>query len=67
MIMGNLYRVTGQPSKAQGAPQNLLSARPDYAPALDDLACLYADDAKQLDKAMGLAAKARSLVAAGGL
>lgn len=62
MIMGNLYRVTGQPSKAQGTYENLLSARPDYAPALNNLACLYADDAKQLDKAMGLAAKARSLL-----
>jgi tetratricopeptide (TPR) repeat protein len=46
---------------AQEAYERLLSLRPDFVPALNNLAYLYAERLNQLDKAYDLARKARAL------
>jgi tetratricopeptide (TPR) repeat protein len=61
MLSGLIYDRLNQFPQAQDAYERLLSLRPDFAPALNNLAYLYAERAKQLDKAYDLARKARAL------
>ena len=61
MTLGNIYEKMRDFSKARDAYERLLSITPDFAPALNNLAFLYAEHLKQPDKAYPLAQKARSL------
>ncbi len=61
MLSGLIYEKTDQFSNARDAYEKLLSESPDFPPALNNLAWLYAENLNQLDKAYGLARKARAL------
>ena len=47
--------------KAREAYEKILSINPKFVPALNNLACIYADQLNDVDKAYGLARKARDL------
>jgi tetratricopeptide (TPR) repeat protein len=61
MLSGLIHDKSNQSSEAREAYEKLLSFRPDFAPALNNLAYLYAERLNQLDKAYDLARKARAL------
>lgn len=50
----------GQPEKAIGAYERVLSKNPNSASTLNNLACLYLEQPSQLEKAHALARKARA-------
>lgn len=64
MLLGDLYKASGQFPKAREAYEQLLSGTPDYAPALNNLALVRAQDPNDLDAALSLAQRARSLMPA---
>ena len=55
-----IYDKLGDFSKARDAYEKLLSTQPDFTPALNNLAYLYAEHFNQLDKANELARKVRA-------
>src|SRR5213079_682741 len=61
MILALLYERTSDFAKARDAYERLLSINPNLVTALNNLACLYADRLRDLDKAYDLARKAREL------
>jgi tetratricopeptide (TPR) repeat protein len=61
MLSGLIHDKSNHFPQAQEAYEKLLSVRPDFAPALNNLAYLYAERLDQLDKAYDLARKARAL------
>ena len=61
MLSGLINDKLKQFQQAGDAYEKLLSLRPDFAPALNNLAYLYAERLNKLDKAYDLARKARAL------
>lgn len=61
MLSGLIYEKMNQFSHARDTYEKLLSVRPDFAPALNNLAYLYSERLNQLDRAYDLARKARAL------
>jgi tetratricopeptide (TPR) repeat protein len=61
MLSGLIYEKMNQFTSARDAYKKLLSLKPDFEAALNNLACLYADKLNQLDQAYDLAQKARVL------
>ncbi len=61
IMSGLIYEKTEDYPKARDAYEKLLSSRPDYTPALNNLAYLYLEHLNQLDKAYDLAKRARTL------
>ena len=61
MLSALIYEKMNDLSKARDAYEKLLAVDPDFAPALNNLAYLYAVRLNDLDKAYGLAQKARAL------
>ena len=59
MLLAMLQNQTGHYGEARSTYERLLSFHPDFAPALNNLAFLYSEQFKQLDKAQQLAQKAR--------
>ncbi|MEP6685216.1 MAG: tetratricopeptide repeat protein [Verrucomicrobiota bacterium] len=60
MLSALIYDKLADFPKARDAYEKLLSTRPDFTPALNNLAYLYAERFNQLDKASDLARKARA-------
>lgn len=61
MLSAVIYEKINEFTKARDAYEKLLSAKPGFSPALNNLAYLYAERLNQLDKASDLARKARTL------
>ncbi len=61
MTLALLYERTNDFAKARDAYERLISIDPNFISALNNLAYLYADRLNDLDKAYGLARKARQL------
>ena len=61
MTLATLYERMQDYSKAREAYEKVLSINPKFVPALNNLACIYADRLNDVDKAYGLARKARDL------
>jgi tetratricopeptide (TPR) repeat protein len=61
MLLAGQYESANQPQKARDTYEQLLSTSPDFVPALNNLAGLYAMSDHTLDKARGLAERARTL------
>jgi tetratricopeptide (TPR) repeat protein len=61
MASAMIYEKTNDFNKARDAYEKLLSKNPDFAPALNNLAYLYAERLNQLDKADELARRARKV------
>ncbi len=61
MLSGLIHDKSNDFPHAQEAYERILSLRPDFVPALNNLAYLYAERLNQLDKAYDLARKARAL------
>lgn len=61
MLLAQLKRELGQAAEARELYEKLLAARPDFVPALDALALLYAESVGDLEKAFALVQKARGL------
>ena len=61
MLSALIYDKMKDFPKARDAYEKLLSARPDFAPALNNLAYLYAQRLGDVDKGFELAQKARAL------
>jgi tetratricopeptide (TPR) repeat protein len=61
MLSGLIYDKMNQFTKARDAYEKLLSLRPYFEAALNNLAWLYAEKLNDLDKAYDLARKARAL------
>ena len=57
--MGVLYEKLGQPDKAETAYKSALDIDPEYLPAVNNLAYLYAEQYKELNKALDLARQAK--------
>ncbi|MGA7391284.1 MAG: tetratricopeptide repeat protein, partial [Terrimicrobiaceae bacterium] len=62
MLSAIIYEKMSDFSAARDAYEKLLSVDPSFAPALNNLAYLYAERLKDLDKALELAQKARTLL-----
>ena len=62
MLIGSLYEQAGEIDLAQRAYEEALQRRSDYAPALNNLAWLYCENAGNLDMALSLAQRAKSRV-----
>ncbi len=61
MTLGLIYSELKEYEKARDAYERLLSVRPDNSAAANNLAYIYSDQLKNLDKARDWAAKARNL------
>ena len=61
MTLGEIYEKQKDPLKARDAYEKLLAKNPEFVPALNNLAYLYADKLNNVDKAYELAQKARKL------
>ena len=61
MTLGATYDKQKETLKARDAYEKLLAKNPDFAPALNNLAYLYAEKLNDVDKAYELARKARDL------
>jgi Uncharacterized enzyme of heme biosynthesis len=61
MTLGAIYEKQKDPLKARDAYEKLLTKNPEFVPALNNLAYLYADKLNNVDKAYKLARKARDL------
>jgi tetratricopeptide (TPR) repeat protein len=55
MTLGLVYDTKKESSKARDAYEKVISLAPDFVPALNNLACLYAEDRSHLEKAAELA------------
>src|SRR5260370_12784682 len=61
MTVGEIYEKQKDPLKARDAYEKILAKNPEFVPALNNLAYLYADKLNEIDKAYDLAQKARGL------
>ena len=61
MTLGEIYEKQKEPFKARDAYEKLLAKNPEFAPALNNLAYLYAEKLNNVDRAYELARKAREL------
>jgi tetratricopeptide (TPR) repeat protein len=61
MLMGMIQSELGDYAKSQQAYESLLKVNPNFSPALNNLAYLYAERLGQFDKALELARKAADL------
>lgn len=61
MLAGMLYDKTGAFPKARDAYEKVLGSEPEFVPALNNLAYLYAERLNQPERAYELARKARNL------
>lgn len=61
MALGEIYEKQKDPLKARDAYEKLLTKNPEFAPALNNLAYLYAEKLNNVDKAYELARKAHEL------
>ncbi len=61
-LLGNIYEKLGNTAQAEKAYQDALQRDPDFAPALNNLAWLYAEKGGNIDMALGLAQRAKSRV-----
>jgi tetratricopeptide (TPR) repeat protein len=61
MTLGEIYEKQKDPLKARDAYEKLLTKNPEFVPALNNLAYLYAEKLNNVDKAYKLARKARDL------
>jgi tetratricopeptide (TPR) repeat protein len=61
MTLGEIYEKQKDSLKARDAYEKLLTKNPEFVPALNNLACLYADKLNNVDKAYELARKAYDL------
>lgn len=61
MVLGLIYERMEQYEKARDAYEKVLSVRPDFVTALNNLAYLYSQRFSQLDRASELARKAHTL------
>ena len=61
MTLGAIYEKQKDPLKARDAYEKILARSPDFVPALNNLAYLYADKFNDVEKAYELAQKARGL------
>ena len=61
MTLALISQATKNPAKARDAYEKLLELKPDFAPALNNLACIYAESPDQLGKAYEIARKARAV------
>ena len=61
MTLALISQSTKNPAKARDAYEKLLELKPDFAPALNNLACIYAESPDQLGKAYEIARKARAV------
>jgi tetratricopeptide (TPR) repeat protein len=61
MMLGVMHAQLKQMDKAQNAYEKAIAVKPDFAPALNNLAWVYSENANQPDKALETARKARSL------
>lgn len=61
MTLGEIYEKQKDPLKARDAYEKILASNPEFVPALNNLAYLYADKLNEIDKAYDLAQKARGL------
>ena len=61
MTLGEIYEKQKDPLKARDAYEKLLTKNPEFVPALNNLAYLYAEKLNDVDKAYKLARKARDL------
>src|SRR5258707_269329 len=61
MTLGEIYEKQKDPLKARNAYEKILAKNPEFVPALNNLAYLYADKLNEIDKAYDLAQKARGL------
>lgn len=60
-LLGQIYQMNGEVSKAEGAYASVLEKRPDFMPAANNLAYVYAEnysDTETLEKGLELAKKA---------
>ncbi|HEU6449352.1 MAG TPA: tetratricopeptide repeat protein [Verrucomicrobiae bacterium] len=62
MCIGTILEQQKNYSGARDVYEKLLAVDPKFAPALNNLACLYADEFGQLDRAYALASSARNLL-----
>jgi tetratricopeptide (TPR) repeat protein len=61
MTLGGICEKQKEPLKARDAYEQILARDPEFVPALNNLAYLYADKLNEIDKAHDLAQKARGL------
>jgi cellulose synthase operon protein C len=61
-LMGSIYERVGKTDLAEKSYQDALQRDPDFAPALNNLAWLYAEKGGNIDMALGLAQRAKSRV-----
>ena len=61
MTLGEIYEKQKDPLKARDAYEKLLTKNPEFVPALNNLAYLYAEKLNDVDKAYKLARKASDL------
>lgn len=61
MLTALLQTQQGENQQAAANYEGVIKTKPDFAPALNNLACLYAGPLNQLDKAFKLATRAREL------
>ena len=61
VLKAEIYNAEGDYQDAREAYEKLLAITPDNGMALNNLACIYADNLNQLDKAYPLARRARDL------
>lgn len=62
MLIGDIRTAQKNDSAAEDAYEKVLAINPRFAPALDNLACLYVKNPAQLDRAYKLAQRARQLL-----
>lgn len=62
VLLGNLYETKKQYQKADETYERLLSIKPDFGPALNNLAYSYAERRHDLDKALDYAKRAHTLL-----
>lgn len=60
-FLGTIYEKNKEPGPAEEHYKKALTISPDYVPALNNLAFLYAQQERELDKALDLARRAREL------
>jgi len=62
MLMAVAQERENDPAAAQASYERVIAIDPGFVPALNNLACLYADRPDRLEDALGLARRARALM-----